>query len=78
MMNLHSLNLDRTRANVRCKIYLQGKSRPFLNFVQTQTLSLQSLGLEYLRPFRVSEPANEDESSDSSDQDGASNGMVLL
>ncbi|KAI9288898.1 hypothetical protein BC943DRAFT_356892 [Umbelopsis sp. AD052] len=58
MINLHSLNLDRTKANARCKVYLQG--------------------LEYLRPFRVSEPANEDESSDNSDQDAAANGMVLF
>ncbi|KAH8554135.1 hypothetical protein BGW37DRAFT_483582 [Umbelopsis sp. PMI_123] len=58
MINLHSLNLDRTRANVRCKIHLQD--------------------LEYLRPFRVSEVVNDDESSDSSDQDAATNRMVFL
>ncbi|KAI8583603.1 hypothetical protein K450DRAFT_221944 [Umbelopsis ramanniana AG] len=58
MINLHSLNLDRTNANVRCKVYLQG--------------------LEYLRPFRVAEPVNEDETSDSSDPDATANGMILF
>lgn len=68
MINLHSLNLDRTKANSRCKQFLEGMNSSIIILRYLKSCSYKDTGLEHLRPVRV--PAAAEDEDSSSDSDG--------